>query len=54
MDGRLLTSHHVAASIQHVVPSLLYEEKAKVSYYPRYFYLQFDKVDLCTYNRSEL
>ena len=38
--------------MQHVVLSLLHEEQAKLSYYLRYVYcLQFDEVDLCTYNR---
>ena len=45
------TGRRVAASVQHVVLSLLHKEQAKVSYYLRYVYLQFDEVDLCTYNR---
>ena len=53
MDRRLLPSHlqkHVVASMQYIMPSLWYEEQSNVSYYPKYIYQQFNKVDVCTYN----
>ena len=42
------------ASVQHVVLSLLHEEQAKDHTTLRYVYLQFNKVDLCTYYNSNV